>query len=297
MKIIDTKILLNDFKKFINETYKIDKNEYEDASSYEESGFKDETYENMEEINSDELKSLFPGYEIEKMKKLTSFESKTGLNSGIIQIINDLENKVKHSREILNNDSIKGKIYLFEDEYEGFIKYNFDDLLPEDNVFSTLQFEPTDEDWPGGYGFGAHRHTLTQFSSKGVSTLLFEILLEYISIIKDSSFVSDRYNITYNAQKKWHIYDKRDDIEKIQLDLHDDNAKEYGYKKLYPDDKLSNIRQDFSIKHFGEKWNESIFSRAYKKKNMDTMKYICNNSDYLEIIFNTKYSSKIISKL
>jgi len=104
-------------------------------------------------------------------------------------------------------------------------------------------------------------------------------------------------SITSNAQKKWTVYYNRPDIETLQLDLHDDDAEETGYDKLTPDDPSDDAIQTFSIEKEGENWHKSIFSKAFKKKNMDTLKYIANKSEFLEINFNIINADELRSKL
>lgn len=297
-KIQNTKSILKSWNKYlISESIRLDQF-YEDRYDYLDAKFEDENTENFLDVADAERKDigLHPGYDDEKMKRLSSFDSLTGINSGIKGIIDSLEGKVINSRTVTGDNSLMGRIYLYENEFEGFIKYNFEDLLPEDNVESTLEFEATPEDWAGGYGLGAYRHMLTHKSTQGVSALIFEIMLEFVSVVRNKSLVSDRYSITPPAQKKWHVYANRSDIELIQLDLMPQESEKYGYSQLTPNDPMDDIYQTFSIENFGEDWASSVFSKSFKKKNMDVIKYI-ENSPYLELVFSINNESDLTSKL
>jgi len=188
---------------------------------------------------------------------------------------------------VVIND-LKGKIVLYEDEYDGFIKFDFSGFESrwndvDDLVKSTMEFEGTDPDWGQGYGKGAYRIMLTHKSTLGVSALLFEILLEFVSGIRGKGICSDRSSITIEAQKKWHIYANRSDIELEQLDINKDDSKNFGLEQLTPDDVSDDTSQAISIRHKGDEWYDSIFSKVFKKKGIQTIKYIANNSDQLEL--------------
>ena len=292
-----TKFLLNSWNKYLlSESIKLDYH-YEDREDYEDSGFQIEDEENFLDVATSGRKEtgLHGGYDEEKMKRLSSLDS-SGINVGIKSIIDNLENKVINSRTKTGDKSLKGRIYLYENEFEGFIKYNFDDLLPEDRVNSTLEFESTPEDWVMGYGLGAYRHMLTHKSTKGVSTLIFEIMLEFVSVIRGKSLVSDRYSITPQAQKKWHVYANRNDVDLIQLDMMPDESNTYNLDQLTPDVPEDDISQKFSLDYFGKDWTNSVFSKAFKKTNMDVIKYLID-SPYIELVFSINNESDLTSKI
>jgi hypothetical protein len=292
-----TKFLLKSWNKYLlNESIKLDQH-YEDREDYEDSGFQIEDEENFLDIAASDRKEtgLHGGYDEEKTKRLSSFDS-SGINVGIKSIIDRLESKVINSRTKTGDENIKGRIYLYENEFEGFIKYNFDDLLPEGRVNSTLEFESTPKDWVMGYGLGAYRHMLTHKSTKGVSALIFEIMLEFVSIIRGKSLVSDRYSITPQAQKKWHVYANRNDVDLIQLDMMPDEAESYNLEQLTPEAPEDDISQKFSLDYFGEDWTNSVFSKAFKKTNMDVIKYLID-SPYIELVFSINNESDLTSKI
>lgn len=292
-----TKFLLKSWNKYLlSESIKLDQH-YEEREDYEDSGFQIEDEENFLDVAASDRKEtgLHGGYDKEKTKRLSSFDA-SGINVGIKSIIDSLESKVINSRVKSGNENLKGRIYLYENEFEGFIKYNFDDLLPEDRVVSTLEFESTPEDWIMGYGLGAYRHMLTHKSTKGVSALIFEIMLEFVSIIRGKSLVSDRYSITPQAQKKWHVYANRSDIELIQLDMMSDEAESYGFDQVTPNFPADDISQKFSLEYFGKDWTNSVFSKSFKKKDMNVIKYLIN-SPYIELVFSINDEFDLTSKV
>lgn len=292
---------------FLNEAFRsIKKPEEVDEDDWKfDFGYEDEDSENYNKISSknkdfyDEFDSV---RDKEKIKKFNIRDATYGVNGKIFQIINGLENYVQKERELKKDNSIMGKILLYEDEYEGFIKFdfsNFETSWSESDslVTSTIDFESTDEDWSPGYGKGAYRHMLTHKSTIGVSSVLFEIMLEFVSVIRGKGICSDRQSSTYDAQKKWQIYANRSDIETEQLDINSDESEQYGLPQLTPDDPSDDASQGLAVRHKGNEWYNSIFSKIIKKKNMNTIKYICNHSNHLELVVSIINEDEFTSKI
>jgi hypothetical protein len=268
-------------------------------------GYEDETEDNYNQVSSKskEFYNEFdPIKDKAKIEKFNSNNATYGVNSKIFSIINKLENYVQQERELKNDNSIVGKILLYEDEYEGFVKFdfsNFTSAWPNSNspVSSTIDFESTDKDWSPGYGKGAYRHMLTHKSTIGVSSVLFEIMLEFVSVVREKGICSDRYSSTVEAQKKWQIYANRSDVETEQLDINKDDSEKHKLPQLTPDDPTDDAAQGLAIKHKGNEWYNSIFSKIIKKKDMNTIKYICNHSNHLDLIISITNESQFTSKI
>ena len=265
-------------------------------------GYKDEEYENYDEVsagNTEFYKEFDVNNieDIEKVKKFNLVDDNSGVNYKIMSIIKKLEKNVHEERVIKKDNSIVGRIKLYEDEDEGFIKFDFSDLTEHRVVSSTIDFEATDKDWPMGYGKGSYRHMFTHKSTEGYSSVLFELMLEFISIVRGKGICSDRSSVTVNAQKGWQIYANRSDIIIDQLDINNEESEEFGVPQLNPEDSFDDASQKLAYKHKGEEWYNSIFSKAIKKTNMNTIKYIANNSEYLELVFVIEDSHELTSKL
>ena len=297
--------LVNSWKKFnqINEAFtSYNIKDYEERDDF---GFEDESQSNYD-IVANKNKNFMDDFDKEKdYNKIEKFNMKDqtfGVNSKIFSIIKKLEDYVDKERELKQDSSIKGKIVLYEDEYDGFIKFDFSGFESrwnevDDLVKSTMEFEGTDPDWGQGYGKGAYRIMLTHKSTLGVSALLFEILLEFVSGIRGKGICSDRSSITIEAQKKWHIYANRSDIELEQLDINKDDSENFGLEQLTPDDVSDDTSQAISIRHKGDEWYDSIFSKVFKKKGIQTIKYIANNSDQLELSIAIINPGELTSKI
>ena len=297
----DFKDILKDWNIFINETIKSVSLSDIDEDKYN-FGYEDEDYENYDEISSSnvEFYKEFDVNSAEDSKKIEDFnlvDEDYGINSKIMSIIRKLEKNVYEEREIKQDNSIMGRIKLFEDQDEGFIKFDFSELSDNRVVSCTIDFEGTDKDWPKGYGKGSYRHMLTHKSTEGYSSVLFEIMLEFISIVRGKGICSDRNSATVDAQKKWQIYANRSDIVIDQLDINKEEAETFGISQLNPEDTYDDASQKLAYRHKGEKWYDSIFSKSIKKTNMNTIKYIANNSKYLEIVFAIKDSHELTNKL
>ena len=297
----DFKSILKSWNNFINEAYKnvnlsdIDEDKYN-------FGYKDEDYKNYEEISKNNTEfykefDLSDSEDFNKVEKFNLVDKDFGVNAKIMSIIRKLENYVKEERELKKDNSIMGRIKLYEDEDEGFVKFDFSELSGNRVVSSTIDFEGTDIDWPTGYGKGSYKVMLVHKSTLGFSSVLFEIMLEFISIVRDKGVCSDRNSVTVNSQKGWQIYANRNDIMIDQLDINKDEAEEFGVSQLNPEDVSDDTSQKLAYRHKGKEWYNSIFSKSIKKKNMNTIKYIANNSEYLELEFSVKDSHELLNKL
>ncbi len=296
------------FNKKLNETIKLHnppstfKTRKQKDNWMYEFGFEDEEYENYDNVSEKNTEFVPDTLDDEKKLHFNKLDSKFGLNSKIMSIIQKLEEYVQRERNLTGDNSIKGKIKLFDQTDFGFIKFDFKDFKTKYNdlsnsVVSTIEFEKTESDDIMGYAKGGYKLLLTHKSTLGVNSLLFEILLEFTSIVRDVGLYPDRGSITPEAQKKFHIYANRSDVSFEQLDINAEESAEYGYQQLTPDDDSDDTSQEISIRHKGENWKDSVFSKLMKKNNMNTIKYLCNHSDYLEIEFSIDNEGELLSKL
>lgn len=292
--------IVNEAFKFVKKPDDVDEDDWKFDFGYEDE--EEGNYSQVSSKNKEFYDEFDPVRDKEKIEKFNMTDSSYGVNSKIFKIINSLENYVQKERDLKQDPSIVGKILLYEDEYEGFIKFDFSNFETRWSeidrlVNSTIDFESTDEDWSAGYGKGAYRHMLTHKSTLGVSSVLFEIMLEFVSVVRGKGICSDRYSSTVEAQKKWQIYANRSDIETEQLDINKSDAEEHGYPQLTPDDPSDDAAQSLAIRHKGNEWYNSIFSKIIKKKNMNTIKYICNHSNHLDLIISVINESEFTSKI
>ena len=289
----------------INETFKSVKrpqNVEEDDWKFEFGYEDEEEFDHIMDKNTDFYSEFDPKKDRDKILNFNKKDSNYGVNYKIFTIINKLENYVEKERVLKKDPSIVGKILLYEDDYEGFIKFDFskfDTPWSEKSslVSSTIDFESTDPDWPAGYGKGSYRHMLTHKSTIGVSSVLFEIMLEFVSVVRGKGICSDRYSSTVEAQKKWQIYANRSDIETDQLDINKEEADKNNISQLTPNDTSDDSAQSLAIRHKGNEWFNSIFSKIIKKKNMNTIKYICNHSNHLELVVSIVNENEFTSKI
>jgi len=297
----DFKGILKEWNSFISESFKninlsdIDEDKYN-------FGYEDEDYKNYDEVsvsNSNFYKEfdINNPEDFKKIEKFNLVDDIHGVNYKIMSIIRKLERYVHEERELKKDNSIMGRIKLYEDEDECFIKFDFSELSESRAISSTIDFEATDKDWPTGYGEGAYRIMLVHKSTEGFNAVIFEVMLEFLSMIRDKSVCSDRKSVSLNAQKKWQIYANRNDIEIIQLDINKAESEEFRIPQLTPDNVLDDTSQKLAYRHKGEEWYNSIFSKSIKKTNMNTMKYIANSSEYLELVFAIKDSHELLNKL
>lgn len=264
---------------------------HEKIDPYDEEMFPPQTYEEYEKLSSPNTTFIDPITDEEKIKKVNS-KNVNGVNSKIFEIIQNLESIVQHKRELYGEPDLTGKIYLYEDDDPmqpyGFVKYHFVDIEepgePDDTrVWGMVEFEKTYEDDKDLPDHGYHQHKMSRDTKRGFGPLLFELFLEYVSR-RGSAAVCDRNSITEEAQKRFMVYEVRSDVEKIQLDISDDESEKHGYSQLSPGTRKGKTSQDIAIRHKKEDWHKSIFSKALKKKDLKTFEYIAMHSDYLEII-------------
>lgn len=311
MKNNNFKNLFENWRKFnnaLNEAIKVHNppdsfksSKQRDAWMYE-FGFEDEEYENYEDVS--EKNTMFVEDELDNEKKISfnKVDETYGLNSKILSIVRKLEDYVERERKLTGDENIKGKIKLFDEDIFGFIKFDFNDFQTKyneisDSVVSTIEFERTDEDDIMGFAKGGYKLLLTHKSTLGVNSLLFEILLEFASIVRNTGLYPDRSSITPEAQKKFHIYANRSDITFEQLDINKEESDTYGFPQLTPDDDSDDTSQEISIRHKGENWSNSVFSKLMKKNNMNTILYLCNHSEFLDIEFSINKQGELLSKL
>lgn len=301
-----TKIIFDSWRKFnkINEAFVMSKNpsEVDDVDEWmTEFGFEEEDQEKYAQVFSKNTEFLDTENTNSVDKRLTMTSNNGKLNAKIAEIIKDLEAYVIQEREFTGDSSKKGKILFFEDSDIGFIKFYFKDFktkFKNNSILkSTIEFEPPDRTGKYSFGLGAYKILLIHDSTPGVNALLYEILLEFASIVRKGGVCSDRNSITPSAQKKYLIYKSRTDVDFVQLDIEKEEADEFDFPQLTPDDTSDDISQKISISHMGKDWHKSIFSKMLVKKNMNTLEYICNESDLLEIEFSIINQSELTSNL
>lgn len=120
--------------------------------------------------------------------------------------------------------------------------------------------------------------TTKTLSGHGLGSLMYEVLIEYISSRKDAAVKPDARSVSADAKRVWEKFDARSDIKKVQLDLNDS---EYKHLKLrYPTANIEKVtpynREDDVLMHsaiddMDADWSESSLSRAYKKDNTELM--------------------------
>ena len=264
---------------------------HEKIDPYDEEMFPPQTYEEYEKLSSPNTTFIDPITNEEKIKKVNS-KNVNGVNSKIFEIIQRLESIVQHKRELYGEPDLTGKIYLYEDDDPmqpyGFVKYHFVDIeepseSEDTRVWGMVEFEKTYEDDEDLPDHGYHQHKMSRDTKRGFGPLLFELFLEYVSK-RGSAAVCDRNSITPEAQKRFMVYSVRSDVEKIQLDISDEESQKYGYPQISPGIKKGRTSQDIAIRHKNKDWHKSIFSKALKKKDLKTFEYIALHSEYLEII-------------
>ena len=264
---------------------------HEKIDPYDEEMFPPQSYEEYEKLSKPNTEFIDPITDNVKIEKVNSVNV-NGVNSKIFNIIQKLESIVQHKRDLYGEPDLTGKIYIYEDndpmQPYGFVKYHFVDIeepgeSDDTRVWGMVEFEKTFEDDDKIPDHGYHQHMMSRDTKRGFGPLLFELFLEYVSR-RGSAAVCDRRSITPEAQKRFMVYSVRSDVEKIQLDISDDESKKHGYAQLNPDTKKGKTSQDIAIRHKDKDWHKSIFSKALKKKNLKTFEYIAQHSDYLEII-------------
>ena len=180
----------------------------------------------------------------------------------ILSKIKYLEEKARRSGENI--------VIIYKEESEGYGKieysgYHAENSFDGDALNGSIEFESTEENWPEGFALGGYRITETYKTTKGFGPLLYEIIIEKVSE-KDSFLMSDRHNVTDDARRVWDIYMSRPDIEKIQLDINEDESEDIGIEQLtpeYPDDDTS---MESAIADKGTlHWMDSSLSKGYYK--------------------------------
>jgi hypothetical protein len=267
---------------------------HEKIDPYDEEMFPPQEYEAYEKLSKPNTSFIDPITDESKIEKVNS-KNVNGVNSKIFKIIQDLESIVQHKRDLYGEPDLTGKIYIYEDDDPmqpyGFVKYHFVDIeevgeSDDTRVWGMVEFEKTYEDDEKLPDHGYHQHMMSRDTKRGFGPLLFELFLEYVSR-RGSAAVCDRNSITPEAQKRFMVYSVRSDVEKIQLDISDEESASLGYSQLNPDMEFGEkgrTKQGIAIRHKEKDWHQSIFSKALRKKDLKTFEYIANHSDYLEII-------------
>ena len=213
----------------------------------------------------------------------SSYNRYHDINDSIFNIIEKLEKIVHDARIYRHDDELCGRIIIADsniDEYE--IWYDFEGL--NDDIYGKIEFKKINDDHEEGNALGTYKIIHTHNTTKGFGPLLYEIIVEWVSS-KKSMLCCDRHDVSLLAQNVWKIYDVRSDIKKVQLDINDKESKHFNLKQLTPNDKSDDTSQDISIKHLGNSWKNSIFSKAISKDNMNTIKYLERISEYIDIDF------------
>ena len=120
--------------------------------------------------------------------------------------------------------------------------------------------------------------TTDTLSGQGLGSLMYEVLIEYISSRKNAGVKPDSRSITDEAKKVWEKFNARGDIQKIQLDLSDQDLmslknKFMGQKieKLTPSNRQDDVIMKSAIEEMDIDWAESCLSKSYKKDNTELM--------------------------
>ena len=207
-------------------------------------------------MNNIEFKNI-----INEWKNFLLYESNY---NKILDIIEDIK--------ILNKE-YGTKIVISDNEKEITIRYS----CPERQIMGEINL--TNQRQSGtaiksGEKVKSWEVEMTGKTTKGYGPLLYEIAIEYVNINYNSSLRPDSKLVSSDAKKVWDKYEKREDIDSMQLDIF---AKTYykgkGYKNLTPepeDDTIQNSSIIFSKMSKGrEKWHDISLSKTYKKKNND----------------------------
>ena len=118
----------------------------------------------------------------------------------------------------------------------------------------------------------------TEFVRYNLGPLMYDIIIEFASK-NNSMLVSDRYEITHEAQSLWQNYFlDRSDVLKAQLDIENDHLDPDVYPNLTPQWE-DDFRQDISIKHKKEDWHKSAFSKGYYKLNTPVIDTLNSESE------------------
>ena len=128
----DFKGILKEWNSFISESFKHIKLSDIDEDKYS-FGYEDEDYKNYDEVSVSNA-NFYKEFDInnpEDFKKIEKFnlvDDRHGVNYKIMSIIRKLERYVHEERELKKDNSIMGRIKLYEDKDECFIKFDFSEL-------------------------------------------------------------------------------------------------------------------------------------------------------------------------
>ena len=173
--------------------------------------------------------------------------------STIDRIFESIQTLYSHNESKEN----KGKIILVDNvsvievEYSGFDgiegSIRCDDVSKENNSYYS------------GYGPAvlADGRPVWQISSsssyKGWGPLLYDICIEYISVVRGGAVMSDRNQVSGFAEEVWGKYQNRSDVKKVQMDFG-----ELGSNTDPDADALSVLRHDPLPGHLGIEKDESL---------------------------------------
>ena len=123
----------------------------------------------------------------------------------------------------------------------------------------------------------------SESSIKGLGPVLYEVAIEYVSTRKFSSLKPDHTSVSEPAKRVWQIYNKRDDIEKIQLDANSSNLSSNDeIDQITPEIEKDDTDQETAIDDKYKEildgdstaWVKSPLSKSYKKENDNIIKYL-----------------------
>lgn len=172
--------------------------------------------------------------------------------------------------------------------YAGYHETNYKGIgFGGKGLSGSIEFERTDEDWPDGFALGGYRILQTHETTKGFGPLLYEIIIEKVSE-KDSFLMSDRHEVTDDARRVWDIYMSRPDIEKIQLDINDDESENIGVEQLTPDYPLDDTSMESALadRGIGSWMNSSLSKGYYKEKGNTPVLDFLRKSKFIDFIEN-----------
>ena len=196
----------------------------------------------------------------------------------IINKIKILEEKVKNCK------SGKNLVITYtEDSYNDCI-LNIE-FHPDLDIQGMIEFEKTPEGWPIGYAYGGYRIRETHQTTKGFGPLLYEIIIEKVSEL-GSFLMSDRSTVKQAALNVWNVYNDRNDIIKIQLDINTDESERLYIDQLTPANASDDTSMESAINDKGElDWYESALSKGYYKEIQDliVLDYL-RQSEYIDFI-------------
>ena len=167
-------------------------------------------------------------------------------------------------------------IIIYCNEYsEGFGRVSYGEVYDErrnKGLSGSIEFERPEAVRP--YRFpsplGGFRIVQTHETTKGFGPLLYEIIIEKVSE-KGSFLMCDRESVSNEARRVWDIYMSRPDVQKVQLDINDDEAKRFGVEQLTPDYSLDDTSMESALADKGaNNWSDSSLSKGYYKEKGNT---------------------------